>query len=196
MKKVGLTGGIGSGKSFVSKVFSELGVAVFNADLEAKRAYTDVSILTKVRKVIGNSVFDAHALNFQRLSKIVFSDKDLLAKLNAIVHPFTLKLYNEWLETHVNDTYTIMEAAIIFEANIQNMFDAIICINAPESICVERVMHRDFVSEEEVKQRIQNQIPTAIKIKKSDFTIINDDNSLILPQVLTIHKALMLKQSK
>ena len=193
MKKVGLTGGIGSGKSFVSKVFSELGVAVFNADLEAKRAYTDVSILTKVRKVIGNSVFDAHALNFQRLSKIVFSDKDLLAKLNAIVHPFTLKLYNEWLETHVNDTYTIMEAAIIFEANIQNMFDTIICVNAPEDICVERVMHRDFVSEEEVKQRIRNQIPIAIKIKKSDFTIMNDDKSLILTQVLAIHNTLMLK---
>ncbi len=193
MKRVGLTGGIGSGKSLVSQVFSELGVAVFNADRQAKKAYSDIRTLTKVRNIFGDSVFDAHALNFQKLSKIVFSNKDLLEKLNAIIHPFTLKLYNEWLETHVNDTYTIMEAAIIFEANIQNMFDTIICVNAPEDICVERVMHRDFVSEEEVKQRIRNQIPIAIKIKKSDFTIMNDDKSLILPQVLAIHNTLMLK---
>ena len=192
MKKVGLTGGIGSGKSFVSRVFSELGIAVFNADQQAKKAYSDVRILTKVRNIFGDCVFDAHALNFQKLSKIVFANKDLLEKLNAIIHPFTLKVYNEWLEVHANDTYIIMEAAIIFEAKIQNMFDTIICVNAPEDICIERVMHRDFVSEEEVKKRMQNQIPTAFKIKNSDFTLMNDEHSLILPQVLAIHNALLL----
>ncbi len=193
MKKVGLTGGMGSGKSFVSSVFSELGVAVFNADLQAKKAYSDVRILTKVRNIFGDAVFDAHALNFQKLSKIVFSNKDLLEKLNDIIHPFTLKLYNEWLDVHANDTYIIMESAIIFEAKIQNMFDTIICIIAPEDICIERVMHRDFVSEAAVKQRIENQIPTAFKIKNSDFTIMNDEHSLILPQVLAIHHTLLLQ---
>ncbi len=191
MKKVGLTGGIGTGKSIVSRVFSELGISVFYSDNEAKKAYLDDMVLLKVRDMFGDSVFEQETLNIEKLATIVFANNDSLTKLNNIIHPFTMDLYDEWIDQHKEDVYTIMESAIIFEAEIHKQFDKIITVNAPIEICIKRVMERDNISKESVLQRMESQFATNFNTEKSDFVIINDDKTLILQQVLDIHNTLI-----
>jgi len=191
MKKVGLTGGIGTGKSIVSRVFSELGISVFYSDNEAKKAYLDDMVLLKVRDMFGDSVFEQETLNIEKLATIVFANNDSLTKLNNIIHPFTMDLYDEWIDQHKEDVYTIMESAIIFEAEIHKQFDKIITVNAPIEICIKRVMERDNISKESVLQRMESQFATNFNTERSDFVIINDDKTLILQQVLDIHNTLI-----
>ncbi|MEI6123640.1 MAG: dephospho-CoA kinase [Bacteroidota bacterium] len=190
MLKVGLTGGIGSGKSLISRVFSEWGVPVFLSDQEAKKVYLDTTISQQVKNLFGEVIFDHDLLNFKKLAKIVFSDKIALQKLDSIVHPFTMNLYNKWVASKCNEPYTIMESAIIFEAHIQHYFDKIIVVETPIEICIERVMARDSISRDTVLERMQFQNQSSKKTNNSDFTIINDNKLLILPQVLKIHKIL------
>lgn len=191
MIKIGLTGGIGTGKSIVSHIFSELGISVFYADMEAKKAYLDEIVLLKVRDLIGDVVFEQETLNLQKLAKIVFADKIVLTKLNSIIHPYTMDLYDDWVGQHKEDVYTIMESAIIFEADIHKQFDKIITVDAPVEICIKRVMERDNISKESVIQRMESQFATKFKTERSDFVIINDNNTLILQQVLDIHNTLI-----
>ncbi|HNW89949.1 MAG TPA: dephospho-CoA kinase [Bacteroidales bacterium] len=191
MIRVGLTGGIGTGKTVVARIFSELQVPVYFADTEAKKAYLDAAILQKARQLFGDEVLDDNILNYKNLARIVFNDKKKLSELNSLIHPFIISDFEKWAIGQKNASYIIMEAAILFETSLHVLFDKIIAVTAPEELCIDRVMKRDGISRAEVVRRSEKQIQNDIKATRSDYVIINDGTRLLLPQVLGIHKRIL-----
>jgi len=191
MIKVGITGGIGSGKSTVCKVFKGLGIPVFEADPVAKQLMTsDPEIRLALIEAFGTAVYlPDGTVDRKYLAALVFNDESLLAKLNSIVHPAVLKEFNEWCSTK-QTTYILHEAAILFESGFYKLMDKIIAVVTDEDERIERVMKRDKTTIELVRQRIQNQMSDAERIKMADFVISNNDNELIIPQILIIDKKL------
>jgi len=189
MIKVGITGGIGSGKSTVCKVFRALGIPVFEADSIAKHLMNaDPKIRMQLINVFGPSVYlSDHTIDRKFLAGIVFNDPFLLAQLNAIVHPAVQKAFDEWCSIQ-KTPYVLHEAAILFESGFYKMMDKTIAVVANEEERIERVMKRDKITKELVKQRIQNQLNDAERIKLADFVISNNDDELIIPQILEINK--------
>jgi dephospho-CoA kinase len=184
MIKVCLTGNIGSGKTIVSKVFETLGVPVFNADEEAKKLYSYPEFLKKVALLFGDDIIKSDSsLNREALASIVFSDKKKLEQLNSMVHPEVINQFVKWMNQQTH-SYVIMESAIIFEAGLQDHFDKIILVAAPEKLRVERVMTRDGISKEKVLQRMKNQFSEELKRCKSFYVIENNEKQLITPQIL------------
>lgn len=188
MIKVGITGGIGSGKSIVSNIFKILNIPVFDADFEAKKIMTE-SVVVKQQLIatFGNAVFLNKELNRQYLSTIVFSDAHLLEKLNAIVHPAIIDAGNEWANQQISP-YVIKEAALLFEAGSASDLDYVIGVYAPKIIRLQRVMQRDKVDKQAVLNRMSKQIDEEIKMKLCDFIITNDDEQMVIPQVLKLHE--------
>ena len=193
MKVVGITGGIGSGKSIVCKIFSQLGVPVYEADAEAKDLYTSNPELNeKIRKEISEDVFDKKGrIDKQKFSKLIFNDDSLLQKVNKLVHPFVLKHFEEWCLKHSDDPYVLKEAAILFESGANKGCDKIITLVAPVELRIQRTMKRDKRSRQEIDQIIDRQMSDEEKIKRSDFVITNDEKELVIPQVLEIHGKLL-----
>jgi len=191
MIKIGITGGIGSGKSTVCKVFKIMGIPVFEADTVAKQLMTsDPEIRQLLIKSFGTTVYlPDRSIDRKYLAGLVFNDESLLAKLNGIVHPAVLKEFYEWCSTK-QTPYVLHEAAILFESGFYKMMDKIIAVITAEDERIERVIKRDGATIELVRQRIQNQISDAERIKMADFVISNNDNELIIPQILTIDKKL------
>lgn len=191
MKKIGLTGGIGSGKSFVAGVFRHLGVPVFNSDDEARRIQeTDAEVLAAIRAAFGD-VFHAHgALDRKKLASIVFSDRERLLQLNVIVHPAVGRAFEQFCGRHAGEKYLIKEAAIIFEMGLDEELDATILVTAPEKTRIERVMKRDGISESDVRARMQKQWSDEEKKQRADFFVDNDGAKAILPQVVRVHAAI------
>lgn len=191
MLKIGLTGNIGSGKSIIAAIFGSLGVPVFQADAEAKKLFADNSIKEQIRKIFGAEVFSSTAeVERSLLAEIVFNNKNLLDKLNSIIHPQVRNIYNIWCEQHADKIYTLYEAAILVESGYYKEMDKLICVTAPENIRISRVMDRDGVSKEEVKRRMANQWEEERKVELSDFVIVNDGNSSVIEQVMNIHSQL------
>jgi dephospho-CoA kinase len=190
MLKVGITGGIGSGKTTVSKVFEVLGVPVFYADEHAKRVMVEDPILiAAIRHEFGNeSYFDDGGLNRKYIANIVFNDAARLGKLNAIVHPATFRAFDVWVAQMGNVPYILKEAALLFEAASYKLCDKAIMVYAPLETRINRVMHRDNISRDEVLSRNAKQMSDEEKIKLADYTIINDDTRLVIPQVLALHQ--------
>lgn len=188
MIKVGITGGIGSGKSIVSNIFKILNIPVFDADFEAKKIMTE-SVVVKQQLIatFGNAVFLNNELNRQYLSTIVFSDAHLLEKLNAIVHPAIIDAGNEWANQQISP-YVIKEAALLFEAGSASDLDYVIGVYAPKIIRLQRVMQRDKLDKQAVLNRMSKQIDEEIKMKLCDFIITNDDEQMVIPQVLKLHE--------
>lgn len=188
MIKVGITGGIGSGKSIVSNIFKILNIPVFDADFEAKKIMTE-SVVVKQQLIatFGNAVFLNKELNRQYLSTIVFSDAHLLEKLNAIVHPAIIDAGNEWANQQISP-YVIKEAALLFEAGSASDLDYVIGVYAPKIIRLQRVMQRDKLDKQAVLNRMSKQIDEEIKMKLCDFIITNDDEQMVIPQVLKLHE--------
>jgi dephospho-CoA kinase len=191
MIKIGLTGGIGTGKTMVAAIFSALGIPVFFADQEAKKAYSDVQVLEKIKFLFGETVFDNQSINFIKLSNLIFSNKIELEKLNAIIHPFVLLRFENWIKENNSAPYVIMESAILFETGYNSMFDKIIAVSAPEEVCIERVMNRDGIERDMVLKRMSNQFSNEAKVKRADFSIQNIDNKLLTPLVVSIHNTLL-----
>ena len=197
---IGLTGGIGSGKSIVAKVFESLGIPVFNADATAKDIMnTNTFIKSKLIEAFGNEVYlnniekngnATETLNRAYLSKVVFSDPYQLEILNAIVHPITIQAAIDWAAAQ-SAPYVIKEAALFFESGAAMGVHKIIGVSAPKSIRIQRVMHRDDCNREEVLKRMAHQIDESLKMKLCDFVIINDDQHLVLPQVVALHEKLL-----
>jgi len=189
MLKIGITGGIGSGKTLVSQIFSILGVPVFYADDVAKNIVdSDPDVRAAIMKYFGKDIYiKNYKINKKALSKIVFTDKHSLDRLNNIVHPVVQKKFNIWMTGNKNSKYIIKEAAIIFESNTYKELDGIICVAAPVELRIQRVIRRDKITKEEVIKRISNQIDENTRIQKSDYIINNDGKSLILPQILKLH---------
>ena len=187
---IGLTGGIGSGKSVVAKVFATLGIPVFNADDEAKRIMqTSTEIKTKLIEQFGMDIYNAHGLDKEKLANIVFNDPFQLQLLNAIVHPVTIQAAKDWAAKQTSP-YVIKEAALIFESGAADGLLKVIGVTAPLSIRIHRVMQRDGITKEQVDARMRNQISDTIKMRLCDYVIENNNQQMVIPQVLEIDKAI------
>ncbi len=198
MVKVGLTGGIGSGKSFVAALFAEFGVPVYQADIEAKMLIeVDPDIVKAYKSFFGNDIYTPLGLNRKQVATLVFGDQELLKRVNQVVHPAVARHFDEWLVQHKDASYVIHEAAILFESKSNERMDRVITVSAPESIRMSRVMERDGVSEEAVKLRMNNQMKEEERLAKADYVILNDELQLLLPQVVELHhKLIELSKSK
>lgn len=190
MKIIGLTGGIGSGKTTVAKLFTELGVPVYNSDLKAKKLMQDSKeIRTAIVALLGEESYRLKKLNKKYIADRVFGDKELLQKLNAIVHPAVRKDFISWVKTK-RTPYVIQEAAILFENNSYKIFDKVILVKAPKEIRLERILARDNISREEILDRMENQWEDSKKIPLADFIIENTDLEETKLQVEKIHRQL------
>jgi len=188
-KIIGLTGGIGSGKTTVANLFASLGIPVFNADDAAKQLMQNSPIIkNQLIQQFGDKVYEQGQLNKSYLASIVFGDPEKLAILNSIVHPVTIQAALDWAQQQ-SSAYVIKEAALIFESNASEGLDYVIGVTAPIALRIERVMKRDQCSQAEVEKRMQYQISDAVKMKLCDKVIVNDDIQLITPQVIAIHEA-------
>ena len=191
MIKVGLTGGIGSGKSFVASVFSTLNIAVYDSDKEAKKLYFQDDVRVLMIKEFGVGVYlGSGEINKPFLAKIIFHDKNALEKVNQIIHPRVKAHFANWLKKHHKAHYIIKEAAILFESGAYKQADKVIAVVAPEQLRVDRVMKRDSADKDLVEKKIANQMQQDKLIKKSDFVIVNDEKQPLLLQILKIHNYL------
>ena len=190
MKRIGLTGNIGSGKTTLASCFEILGIAVFNADKQAKLLMNkDINLKQSLITEFGKEVYLDNELNRKYLSKLAFNDNLVLKRLNALVHPVVQDAFEKW-SIQQSGAYVIKEAAILFESNTYQSLDAIICISCPEEIRLKRILNRDDLSEKDVRQRMSHQWAEEKKISLSDYVITNDNSSLVMPQILSVHSAL------
>lgn len=191
-KIIGLTGGIGSGKTTVAKMFQEYGVPVYIADDEAKKLNeTSATIIKGLKKLLGENIYSEDGkLDKKRMAAMIFQDADLLKKVNAIIHPEVGKHFDNWTASQ-RFPYVIKEAAILFESGSHKNCDKVILVTAPEEIRVNRVMQRDKVSREEVYNRMKNQWSDEVKRKLADFIIENTELASTRHQVDTLHTLLL-----
>ena len=191
MLKIGITGGMGSGKSTVSKVFEVLGIPVYYADAEAKKIMSeDEELRKKIIDNFGSESFSDKDLNRKYLASVVFNNPAKLELLNSFVHPAIIQHAEEWMSKQTSP-YTIKEAALIFESGAHAFLDKIIGVSAPTPLRIQRIIDRDQLSIEEIKSRMNKQIDEEIKIRLCDYVINNNEQELIVPQVLKIHETLL-----
>jgi dephospho-CoA kinase len=188
--QIGITGGIGSGKSLVSKIFHSLGIPVYDADRRARILMTtDVSLIKQIKKELGEESYTNGILNREYVSKTVFNNTEKLTVLNSLVHPRVATDYTRWLEQQHRSQYVLREAALLFETNSYKTLNKVIVVHAPEELRIERLLKRDkHRTEQQVRDIIRNQMPDSEKLKRADFIIVNDETQLIIPQVLDLHK--------
>lgn len=190
---IGLTGGIGAGKTLVAKIFQLLRVPVFDADTEAKAILGHENVRAQVIEVFGSEAYSGSEPNRKFLASRIFSSDAMREKLNAIVHPAVGEVFKQWVADHSDKPYLLKEAAIIFETGGESILDGIVLVTAPKTVRIERVMNRDKVSESQVRDRMAAQWSDEEKLKKSDYHIVNDGKTAIIPQVLAMHDALLQK---
>lgn len=185
--KIGLTGGIGSGKTTVAKVFELLGVPVYYADAASKRLYkTDKDLIQKMKEHFGDGIYNEDELNRTKLASLVFNNPEKLELLNSLVHPPTIKDAIDWMQAQTTP-YVIKEAALLFESGSVQGLDYVIGVYTPQHIRLKRVMDRDGISREDVLNRMNRQIDEEIKMKLCDFVIANNEQELVIPQVIALH---------
>ena len=188
MKKLGLTGGIGVGKTYVSKVFQQMGIPVFNTDVEAKNCMIeDKGLMQNVKTSFGENMYDNGVLQKEELAKIVFNNSERLAELNALVHPVVKQRFEDWC-TEQTAELVIKEAAILFESDAHLGLDVVICVSATEKTRIARVQDRDGSSVVEIKSRMDKQMSQSKKEELADFVIVNDGEQLLLPQLIKVLK--------
>ena len=189
---IGLTGGIGSGKSTVAAMFATLGIPVFNADEQAKLIMQNSPIIKeKLIAQFGAAIYEGWQLQKEQLATIVFNDPYQLQLLNAIVHPVTIQAAKDWA-LQQQAPYVIKEAALIFESGAAEGLFKVIGVTAPLTIRKHRVMQRDGITKDQVEARMRNQISDTIKMRLCDYVIHNDNQEMVIPQVLAIDKAIRL----
>ena len=191
MLRVGLTGGIGSGKTTVSKIFELLGVPVYYADEAARRIMNeDTALKAAIQKQFGTEAYKNGALDRSFLASKVFNNTSQLEILNALVHPVTIMDSVIWMSRQ-QTPYAIKEAALIFESGSAAGLDYIIGIYAPVEVRIKRTMQRNSSTYAEVASRIDNQLDESIKMRLCDFVLNNDEQQLLIPQVIALHKELL-----
>jgi dephospho-CoA kinase len=188
MQKIGLTGGIGSGKTTVAKLFEMLGVPVFYADLEAHHIRSRIEISEKIVRHFGPDVLTENQIDKRKLASVIFNNTEALLWINNLIHPLVEKGFEEWcnIQKEKKIPVVIMESALIFEAKFERLFDKIIVVDAPEELRISRVMNREIISKDEVLQRISQQISADEKRKKADIIIHNDEHHSLVDQVSKI----------
>lgn len=196
VKVIGLTGGIGSGKTTIANYFNELGVPVYIADDAGKKVMQFESVKTQIKTAFGEALFENEILNRVKLAEIVFNNADKLAELNAIVHPAIKKDFELWLQEKVSFQYVIYEAAILFESGRYKDCDVIITVTAPEEIRIERVVKRDNTTREQVLSRMKMQWNDEKRISLSNFVINNSNLKIAKEEVVKILKILNIKQNQ
>jgi dephospho-CoA kinase len=188
MLQIGLTGGIGSGKSTVAKVFETLGIPVYYADEAGKRLMNeDVELKEQIIHNFGTDSYAGGKLNRSYLASLVFSNKEKLEVLNSLVHPATIRDAKEWMQKQTAP-YAIKEAALIFESGSGAGLNYIIGVYAPQALRIKRTIDRDNITRDEVIKRMRNQVDEEMKMKLCDFIIYNDEQQLVIPQVLKLHE--------
>lgn len=191
MFTVGLTGGIGSGKTTVAKVFRVLGIPVFEADLAGHRVLEeDEQVQEAIADRFGRAVLGPKGIDRATLSRIVFQDRSALEALNAIVHPVVRQAFRTWAQAQPSP-YVLMEAAILVESGGHAALDRLVVVSAPEELRLQRTMLRDGTSREQVHARMRNQATEEARLAAAHWVIHNDDRQLVIPQVVAVHEALM-----
>ena len=193
MVAVGVTGGIGSGKSLVCEIFKIIGIPVFNADLESKKLLDTKQVIDFYYKEFGETVFSNEKLDKQKISQLIFSDKNALQKVNSFVHPLVKELFQNWSKTQDEVPYIIEEAALLFENNSYSELNFNILVCAPIETRISRIINRDNLSREAIIRRINNQLSDNEKRKLANYIIENDDSTMVVPQVLLIHNSIIQK---
>jgi len=185
--RLGVTGGIGSGKSTICKVFNVLGIPVFSSDDEARIIMdTDLNLRDALNSITGTDIYPGGKLDRSRMAELIFNDDQILKQVNKAVHPLVLDAFNSWCEQQETD-YVILETALLFESKLDWKIDQTVSVIAPLEERIMRVMERNTLTREQVNDRIKNQMSESEMISKSDFIINNADNSMILPEVIRIH---------
>ncbi|MCL4164703.1 UNVERIFIED_CONTAM: hypothetical protein GTU68_038753 [Idotea baltica] len=193
MKIIGITGGIGSGKTTVCQLFSCLNVPIFYADSVAKELMaSDLELRSQIQSAFGSKAYVDEKLNRPYLASIVFKNEARLAELNALVHPAVGKATLAWAEENAQATYGLKEAAILFESGSHRHVEKVISVWAPKALRIQRVMVRDGVERSAVEQRIKNQLSEGLRLSMSDYVIENDGTQLLIPQVLRVDGLLRL----
>ena len=192
MKRIGLTGNIGSGKTTICRIFEILGIPVFSADLNARSQLLRPDVVEQITAIFGDGVLNKERhIDRKALAAIVFHDKEALQTLNAVIHPLVYEAYEQWV-TKQQGPYSIHEAAILFESGMADRFEKTILVTAPQEVRIDRVCKRDHVTRDEVLARINNQIEEAELLKMADFEIVNDGCALVMPQLIDLDNALRL----
>ena len=191
MKFFGLTGGIGSGKTTIGNIFKILGVAVYNADERGKwLTENNATIQSKLKITFGENIFNtSNNLDKNKLAEIVFNNKTELNKLNAIIHPEVKLDFEKWIKKQKGN-YVLKESAIIFENGLEKELDGVIGVIADEGIRIKRVMKRSNLTEQEIRVRMNNQLNQEILRDKCNWVVKNNEDDLVLPQVIALHKVL------
>lgn len=193
---VAITGGIGSGKTTVSKIFKERGIPVFNSDLCARDAEKETHIQEGFKRILGDDIFVDGVLDRAKMRGIIFTDKDKLQQVNKLVTPFVKMKFEQFCKENTDHQIVMLESAILFETNAAGSFDYIVTVTASENTRMTRVIKRDNCTLEEVLNKLKNQLPELEKISKSNYIVINDGYDLVdsieilAKQVDTIHKAI------
>lgn len=188
MLKIGLTGGIGSGKSTVAKIFEMLCIPVYYADDAAKKLMQENEELKSLLKnVFGEETYIDGQLNSAYLSAQVFGNEEKLQQLNSIVHPVVIAYGRNWMQQQ-NTPYAVKEAALFFESGSQAGLDYMIGVYAPQELRIRRTMQRQSINRQQVLARMEKQMDDLEKMKRCDFVIVNDEQNLVLPQMLALHK--------
>ena len=190
MLKIGITGGIGSGKSTVCTIFQILGIPVFNADIEARKLYDEPQVKEAIILAFGDNMYPQGVFDKKAMADLVFQSADKLKQLNELLHPLVQIQFDTWLQQQ-ESPYAIKEAALLIEAGSYQQLDALILVTCPMNKRIERVMKRDRVTEDEVLARINKQLSEEDKRALCQYEIINDDRQLLIPQVLQLHHQLM-----
>jgi dephospho-CoA kinase len=185
--KLGITGGIGSGKTSVCRVFDVLRIPVFSADREAQEIMeNDDDIILQINSIVGKDLYKNGSLDRMDLAKIIFNDNSLLVKVNSLIHPAVFNQFTKWVLLQTAP-YVIMEAAILFESGAGKYVDSVATVVAPVEQRVKRVIHRNKLSREQVLDRMRNQMDDETRMKLSDYIIHNSENDMIIPTILKIH---------
>ena len=188
--KIGLTGGIGAGKSTIAQIFKSIGIPIFNSDSYGKELLIrDKYIIKKIVHTFGDNIQKNDIIDKEKLSKIVFSDKEKLAQLNQIIHPKVKLKFESWVRQQTSH-YIIKESALLFETNTHQLLDKIILVKAPVDIRIQRVCKRDNRTKEEVEKIIKNQIDPNSITKEADYIINNNEQTLLTPKIIRIHHLL------
>ena len=194
-QKIGITGGIGSGKTTVCMFFETLGVPVYYADTQARQLMnTDPELKASIMGYFGSGMYRDGTLDRSKLAEIIFNDKTALEKVNSWVHPAVARDFEQWCSRQTAP-YVLEEAAIIFESNLAHRFEKVILVTAPDHIRIHRVCARDNATPQAVRSRMTHQWPEEKKMSLADYIIYNDGEHLITPQVMEIHKRLLSKNT-